>query len=224
MLWQVTLDLIKGFGQNIIIFFVTLIVALPFGMIVTFGEMSKISPIRLLCKTIVWIIRGTPLLLQLFLVYYVPGLVFGVPFTLTFWNIEPQMIAALIAFSINYAMYFAEIYRGALENIPKGQYEAGKVLGLSKRQVFFHVILFQVVKRITAPIGNEVITLVKDTAMARVIGIQDMSMQAMRYTTQGYIWPLYYSIVFYLAWTAIVTVAFAYFERRVKRAVGEEPV
>ncbi|MCL2814185.1 MAG: amino acid ABC transporter permease [Oscillospiraceae bacterium] len=214
MLWEVTQNLIKGLGQNAIIFFVTLVLALPLGMAVTFGEMSRIYPVRWSCRVLVWIIRGTPLMLQLFIVLYVPGLVFGAPF-------RSRMTAALIAFVINYAMYFAEIYRGALENIPKGQFEAGKVLGLSKRQVFFNIILFQIIKRITAPIGNEVITLVKDTSLARVIAVQEMLMQATRYTAYGLIWPLFYSLVFYLAATAVLTLVFGRLERRIAYASGE---
>lgn len=215
MLLEVTQNLFKGLGQNAIIFFVTLGLSLPLGMIVTFGVMSKIYPIKWFCKILVWVIRGTPLMLQLFIVLYVPGLLFGVP-------MRSRMTAALIAFVINYAMYFAEIYRGALENIPKGQFEAGKVLGLSKRQVFFHIILFQVLKRITAPIGNEVITLVKDTSLARVIAVQEMLMQAQRYASQqGLIWPLFYSLVFYLMATALITLLFGYLERRIAYATGE---
>jgi polar amino acid transport system permease protein len=214
MLWEVTQNLLKGLGQNAIIFFVTLVLALPLGMVVTFGEMSKIYPVRWACRGLVWIIRGTPLMLQLFIVLYVPGLLFGTPF-------RSRMTAALIAFVINYAMYFAEIYRGALENIPKGQYEAGKVLGLPKRQIFFNIILFQVIKRITAPIGNEVITLVKDTSLARVIAVQEMLMQATRYTAYGLIWPLFYSLVFYLAATAVLTLVFGRLERRIAYASGE---
>ena len=214
MLWEVTQNLFKGLGQNAIIFFVTLVLSLPFGMIITFGEMSKILPIRFFCRILVWIIRGTPLMLQLFIVLYGPGLIFGVPF-------RSRMTAALVAFIINYAMYFAEIYRGALENMPKGQFEAGKVLGLSKWKIFFYVILFQVIKNITAPIGNEVITLVKDTSLARVIAVQEMLMQATRYAAFGLIWPLFYSLVFYLAWTAVVTFIFERLERRIARATGE---
>jgi len=214
MLWEVTQSLVEGLGQNAIIFFVTLVLSLPLGMVVTFGEMSKILPVRWLCRVLVWIIRGTPLMLQLFIVLYVPGLVFGTPF-------RSRLTAALIAFVVNYAMYFAEIYRGALENIPKGQYEAGKVLGLSKRQVFFHIILFQVVKRITAPIGNEVITLIKDTSLARVIAVPEMLMAATRYASYGLIWPLFYSLVFYLAATALATLLFGHLERRIAYATGE---
>ena len=213
-MWEVTQNLLRGLSQNGIIFIVTLVLSLPLGMIVTFGAMSKVLPIRWLCKILIWIIRGTPLMLQLFIVLYVPGLVFGIPF-------RSRMTAALVAFVINYAMYFAEIYRGAIENIPKGQFEAGKVLGLSKWQIFFHVILFQVIKRITAPIGNEVITLIKDTSLARVIAVPEMLMQATRYTAYGLIWPLFYSLVFYLAATAIATLAFGHLERRLAYATGE---
>ena len=214
MLWQVTLNLLEGFGENVKIFFVTLVLALPLGMVVTFGLTSKIYPLRWFCKIIVWIVRGSPLMLQLFIVMYVPGLIFGIP-------MRSRMTAALIAFVINYSMYFAEIYRGALENIPKGQFEAGKVLGLSKWQVFFHVILFQVIKRITAPIGNEVITLVKDTSLARVIAVHEVIMRAQTYAAYGFIWPLFYTLVFFLAATALLTLLFGYLERRIAYATGE---
>jgi len=214
MFWDINLNLIDGFGENLKIFFVTLVLSLPLGMIVTFGLMSKFLPLRWLCKIIVWIIRGTPLLLQLFIVMYVPGLVFGIP-------MRSRMTAALIAFVINYSMYFAEIYRGALENIPKGQFEAGKVLGLSKWKVFFHVILFQVIKRITAPIGNEIITLVKDTSLSRVIAVSEVIMRAQTYAAYGHIWPLFYTGVFFLAMTALLTLLFGYLERRIAHAVGE---
>lgn len=214
---NVTLNLLIAFRENGIIFAVTMLLGLPLGMVVTFGLMSKFLPLKWFCKTLVWIVRGSPLMLQLFIVFYVPGLVFGMP-------MRNRMLVALIAFVINYSMFFAEIYRGALENMPKGQFEAGKVLGLSKRHVFFHIILFQVIKNITAPIGNEVINLVKDTSLARVIAVQEMLMQAQRYANLGIIWPLFYSLVFYLAATAIVTLAFEFFERRLKRATGEQPL
>ena len=214
MLFEVTLNLLTGLKQNAIIFFVTLVLALPLGMLVTFGAMSKFYPIKWLCKVLIWIVRGSPLLLQLYIVFYVPGLIFDIP-------MRSRITAALIAFVINYSMYFAEIYRGAIENIPQGQFEAGKVLGLSKKQVFFNIILFQVLKRITAPIGNEVITLVKDTSLARVIAVQEMLMQATRYTAFGLIWPLFYSLIFYLAATALLTLFFSSLERRVSRAFGE---
>jgi polar amino acid transport system permease protein len=211
---RITLDLIDGFRFNIIIFSVTLVLALPLGMIVTFGLMSKILPIRWFCKTIVWIIRGSPLMLQIFIVFFVPGLLFGTP-------MRDRLLAAVIAFVINYAMFFAEIYRGALENMPKGQFEAGKVLGLSKTKVFFHVILFQVIKNSSAAIGNEVINLLKDTSLARVVAVSEVLMRAQGQANLGIIWPLFYTLVFYLVATGAITLAFMYFERRLKRATGE---
>jgi polar amino acid transport system permease protein len=207
----VTANLLSGFGQNAIIFFVTLLTALPLGLLMTFGSMSRLRPLRWLIKFIIWIIRGTPLMLQLFVVFYVPGILFGTPF-------KNRMLAALIAFSINYAAYFSEIYRGAIEGIPRGQYEAGKVLGLTKIQTFFHVILFQVIRRITAPIGNEVITLIKDTSIARVIAIAEMIKQAENFTSQGIIWPLFYTGAFFLAATAIITFVFDRLELRLSFA------
>ncbi|MDR3270279.1 MAG: amino acid ABC transporter permease [Peptococcaceae bacterium] len=217
MLIDVTRSLFIGLGQNALIFVVTMILALPLGLCVTFGEMAKFAPLRYGMRTFVWMIRGTPLLLQLFVVLYAPGLLFDLPF-------RNRILAALIAFVINYACYFAEIYRGAIENIPKGQFEAGQVLGLSRRQVFTHIILLQVIKRITAPIGNEVITLVKDTSLARVIAVPEILMHATEYTSRGLIWPLFYCGVFFLAATAIVTLCFGRLERRLTRAFGEEPM
>ena len=150
-------SLVGGFWLNLQIFVMTLLMALPLGLVITFGSMTKFRPLRYLTRVFVWIIRGTPLMLQLFVVMYMPGLVFGIP-------MKSRMTAVLIAFVINYAAYFSEIYRGGIESIPKGQYEAGQVLGMTRSQVFFRVVLLQVVKRITPPMSNEVITLVKDTA------------------------------------------------------------
>jgi polar amino acid transport system permease protein len=211
---RITFDLLDGFRFNGIIFGVTLVLSLPLGMIITFGLMSKLTPVRWFCKTIVWIVRGSPLMLQIFIVFFVPGLVFGVPF-------RDRMLAAIIAFVINYAMFFAEIYRGALENMPKGQFEAGKVLGLSKVQVFFNIILFQVIKNSSAAIGNEVINLLKDTSLARVVAVSEVLMRAQGQANLGIIWPLFYTLVFYLAATGIITLVFMYLERRLKRATGE---
>jgi len=220
MFWSINLNLLEGFGENLKLFFVTLVFSLPLGMVVTFGLMSKFMPLRWFCKVVVWIIRGSPLMLQLFIVFYVPGFLAmaGVPF---FAPMRNRLFAAMIAFIINYSMYFAEIYRGALENIPKGQFEAGKVLGLSKMQVFINVILFQVIKRITAPIGNEIITLVKDTSLARVIAVSEIIMRAQTEASYGRIWPLFYTLVFFLAATALLTLLFGYLERRISYATGE---
>ncbi|MBO5196013.1 MAG: amino acid ABC transporter permease [Clostridia bacterium] len=204
---QITLDLLEGLGQNLQLFLLTLVFALPLGLIITFGSMSKFAPLKYLTKTIVWIIRGTPLMLQLFVVFYVPGLVFGIP-------MKNRMLAATIAFVINYACYFSEIYRGGIESIPNGQYEAGQVLGLTKTQTFFRVVLMQVVKRIIAPMGNEFLTLVKDTSLARVIAVSEIIMAAERFTARGLIWPLFYTAVYFLAFCGILTLLFGWIEKK----------
>ncbi|MEE1061182.1 MAG: amino acid ABC transporter permease [Ruminococcus sp.] len=204
----VSQKLLEGFGQNCIIFAVTLLAALPLGMVVAMGSMSKFLPLKWLTKTFVWIIRGTPLMLQLFVVFYIPPLLSNGSFAF------PRLNAAMIAFVINYAAYFSEIYRGGIESIPKGQYEAGQVLGMTKSQIFFKVVLFQVIKRITAPIGNEIITLVKDTSLASVIAIPEILMNAKDFSMQGLIWPLFYSAVFFLAFCGILTLLFSYIEKK----------
>ena len=204
---KITMDLLAGLGQNIELFLLTLVFALPLGLLITFGSMSKFKPIKYLTKTFVWIIRGTPLMLQLFVVFYIPGLVFGYP-------MKSRMFAAAIAFIINYACYFSEIYRGGIESIPNGQYEAGQVLGLTKSQTFFRVVLMQVVKRIIPPMGNELLTLVKDTTLARVIAIGEVIMAAERYTARGLIWPLFYTGVYFLALCGILTLLFGWIEKK----------
>ena len=200
---QITLDLLEGLGQNLQLFLLTLVFALPLGLIITFGSMSKFAPLKYLTKTFVWIIRGSPLMLQLFVVFYVPGLVFGIP-------MKSRMLAATIAFVINYACYFSEIYRGGIESIPNGQYEAGQVLGLTKTQTFFRVVLMQVVKRIIAPMGNEFLTLVKDTSLARVIAVSEIIMAAERFTARG----LIYTAVYFLAFCGILTLLFGWIEKK----------
>ena len=205
---NVTQQLFKGFGENCFIFAITLLLALPLGLIVSMGSMSKFKPLKWLTKAFVWVIRGTPLMLQLFVVFYIPPLVSNGGFNF------PRMHAALIAFVINYAAYFSEIYRGGIEAIPKGQYEAGQVLGMKKTQIFFKVVLMQVVKRITAPIGNEIITLVKDTSLASVIAIPEILMNAKDFSMEGLIWPLFYSAVFFLAFCGILTLLFSFIEKK----------
>lgn len=204
---QVSVDLLQSFLENVSLFCLTLLFALPLGLIITTGSMSKIAPIRWVTKTFVWVIRGTPLMLQLFVVFYVPGLAFGIP-------MQSRMTAALIAFVINYAAYFSEIYRGGIESIPIGQYEAGQVLGMTKSQIFFKVILMQVVKRILPPISNEVITLVKDTSLARVIAVAEIIMAAERYAGKGLLWPLFYTGVFFLVFNGLLTVLFSFIEKK----------
>lgn len=196
---DVTKSLSEGFGITLIIFAITLAVSLPLGLVITFGSMSKILPIKWITKIFVWIIRGTPLMLQIIIIFYGPGL-WG-------WNLKfSRMTAVIIAFVINYACYFSEIYRGGIESIPKGQYEAGQVLGMTKAQIFFKVVLFQVIKRVVPPMGNEVITLVKDTSLARVIAVTELVKSAENIiSVKGIIWPLFYVGAFYLLFTALVT-------------------
>lgn len=205
--FDITTTLLGGFWQNCIIFFVTLIFSLPLGLIISFGSMSKFKPLSAVVKVFVWIIRGTPLMLQLFVVFFVPGLVFGVP-------MKNRMLAALIAFIINYAAYFSEIYRGGIESTPCGQREAGQVLGMTKSQIFFKIELLQVVKRIIPPMGNEIITLIKDTSLANVIAVMDITMTAKTFTNQGLVWPLFYSGLFYLIFCGILTLLFSYIEKK----------
>ena len=203
----VTLDLLESFLQNGLVFILTLLGAIPLGLVITFGSMAKFKPLQYLVKTYVWIIRGTPLMLQLFVVMYVPGLVFDMP-------MQSRLTAVMIAFIINYSAYFSEIYRGGIEAIPKGQYEAGQVLGMTKSQIFFKVVLFQVIKRIVPPMGNEIITLVKDTSLARVIAYAEIIKAAERYTAMGYIWPLFYTGVFFLVFVGALTLLFGLIERK----------
>ncbi len=204
---QVSMSLAVGFLENCRLFFETLLFSIPLGLLICFGSMSKFKPLSYLVKTFVWIIRGTPLMLQLFIVFYVPGLIFGIP-------MRNRMLAALIAFVINYACYFSEIFRGGIESIPKGQREAGQVLGLTKAQIFFKIVLLQVVKRIVPPMSNEIITLVKDTSLARVIAVGEILMSAERFAGKGLIWPLFYTGVYFLLFNGVLTILFGYIEKK----------
>ena len=205
---DVTMQLLDGFKVTMLIFFVVLLGALPLGLVITFGSMSKIKPLRWLTRTFVWIIRGTPLMLQIILVFYGPGLIFGA-------KALPRMTAVLIAFIVNYAAYFSEIYRGGIERIPAGQYEAGQVLGMTKRQIFFKVVLFQVIKRILPSMGNEVITLVKDTSLARVISVVELVKAAQDIVgLKGIIWPIFYIGAFYLLVSGALTLLFNWIEKK----------
>ncbi|MCR5208325.1 MAG: amino acid ABC transporter permease [Eubacterium sp.] len=204
---SITVELLKGFWENVRLFGLTLVFALPLGLIVSFCSMSKFLPLKWLSKTFVWIIRGTPLMLQLFIVFYIPGIVFNAP-------MKTRFTAALVAFVINYAAYFSEIYRGGIESIPVGQHEAGMVLGMTKSQIFFKITLMQVIKKIVPPMSNEIITLVKDTSLARVIAVSEIIMMADRFTARGLIWPLFYTGVFFLLFNGILTVLFGKIEKR----------
>lgn len=234
----VTQELLGGFAQNCQLFFLTLVFSIPLGLVLTFGSMSKMAPfsflrrfaicsdkhkgkmlhtvltavagfkpISFVTRIFIWIIRGTPLLLQLLVVFYVPGLIFDYPMT-------NRMLAALVAFVINYSAYFSEIYRGGIEAISRGQYEAGQVLGLTKTQVFFKIILMQVIKRIVPPMGNEIITLVKDTSLARIIAVAEILKAAERFSARGVIWPLFYTGAFFLLFCGVLTVLFGYIEKK----------
>lgn len=208
MFWTVTLSLLQGMGTTIKLFGMTLLFALPLGLIISFGSMSGFKPLKWLTKTVVWVVRGTPLMLQLIVVYYGPGLWFD-------WTVLPRFTAALIAFVLNYACYFSEIYRGGIEAIPIGQKEAAQVLGMTKAQTFFKITLLQVIKRIVPPMGNEIITLVKDTSLARVIAVYEVIWNGQSFIkAEGIIWPLMYTAVFYLLFNGVLTLALGYTERR----------
>lgn len=205
--WTVTLSLAEGLGTTAKLFVLTLVFALPLGLIICFGSTSRFAPLRWLVKTVVWIIRGSPLMLQILIVYYGPGLLFGLP-------LLPRFTAALVTFAINYACYFSEIYRGGIQSIPRGQYEAGQVLGMTRSQIFFRVTLLQLIKRIVPPMGNELITLVKDTALVRVISVYEIIWMGESFIKKGMMWPLFYTAVFYLAVNGLLTLLLGWFEQK----------
>lgn len=212
MFWTVTLSLLGGMGQLLKLFFLTLLFSLPLGLLIAFALRSRCKPVSWLFNVIVWIIRGTPLMLQILVIYLGPGLMgFTSP-----WPSggSGRLVAAVVAFAINYACYFSEIYRGGIESVPRGQYEAGQVLGMTKSQIFFKVVLLQVVKRILAPMGNEFITLVKDTALARIIAIYEIVYVGESYIKKGLAWPLFYTAAFYLVFNGVLTVLFAKLEKK----------
>lgn len=207
MFVSVTFELLRGFWESIKIFGLTLFFAIPLGLVVCFGSMSRFNQLRWLTRGFVWIIRGTPLMLQLLIIFYGPGLLFDLPSMSRF-------TATIVAFSINYACYFSEIYRGGIESISRGQYEAGQVLGMTKQQIFFKVILLQVVKRILPPMGNEIITLVKDTSLARIISIYEIIYVGQSYIKKGIIWPLFYTGAFFLIFSGLLTVLLNKMEKK----------
>ena len=202
-------SLTQGFLVTLKFFFLTLAMALPIGLLFCFGSMSSFKPLKWLMRTLIWIIRGTPLLLQIIIVFYGPGLLFGIAVSSNYRN-----VAALIAFVVNYAAYFSEIYRAGLESIPVGQHEAVQVLGMTRAQGFFRVILMQVVRRIVPPMSNEIITLVKDTALVRVIAITEVIKAAETFTRQGLIWPLFFTAVFYLLFSGLLSILSKWAEKK----------
>ena len=206
-----------GFLQTLKLFFVTLVGAIPLGLVIAFGSMSRVKPVSIFSRVVVWIIRGSPLMIQLLIVFYFPGIVLGKPI----WGggEAGRFTAASAAFILNYACYFSEIYRGGIQSVPVGQEEAGLVLGMTKAQIFFHVKLSQVVKRIVPPMSNEIITLVKDTSLARIIALQEIiwAGQAFMKSSMGIsgaIWPLFFTGVYYLACNGLLTLLFGWVERK----------
>ncbi|MBE5904235.1 MULTISPECIES: amino acid ABC transporter permease [Pseudobutyrivibrio] len=213
MFANVTLSLLEGFLGTLKLFILTLLLSLPLGLLISFGSMNKNPIVRLPIRFIIWVVRGTPLMLQLLIIFYGPGIFFG----MNFWGSGDtgRFTAALVAFVINYACYFSEIFRGGIQSIPKGQYEAAAVLGLTKGQTFFKIVLLQVVKRIVPPISNEVITLVKDTSLARVIAFYEIIWEGERFIkSAGIIWPLFYTGAFYLVFSGVLTLLFGYIEKK----------
>ena len=213
MLQTVIPTLCGGFLKTLEIFAVTLLGALPLGLIIAFGSMSRFIPLKALIRTIVWIVRGTPLMLQLLIIYYGPGILFDN----NIWGggANGRLTAALAAFIINYACYFSEIYRGGIESMSKGQIEAGQVLGMTRSQIFFKIVLLQVIKRIVPPMSNEIITLVKDTSLARIIAVYELIWAGQTFIKgAAIIWPLFMTGIFYLAFSGILTLLFGYIEKK----------
>ena len=212
MLLSVSLTLLEGLAVTMELFALTLIFALPLGLVISFGSMCPFTPLRAVVKTFVWIIRGTPLMIQIMIVFYGPGLMFDLP-------LLPRFTAAVVTFVINYACYFSEIYRGGIQGVPKGQQEAGQVLGMTKSQIFRHITLLQMIKRIVPPISNEIITLVKDTSLARVIALQEVIWMGESFMKgnsgiAGLTWPLFFTAVYYLIFSGIVTVLLGKLEKK----------
>ncbi len=213
MFWTVTLALLQGMGELFKIFFLTLLFSLPLGLLIAFALRSRCKPVSWLFNVIVWIIRGTPLMLQLIIIFYGPGMWFDN----NIWGgfSDGRMAACVVAFVINYACYFSVIYKGGIEGVPVGQREAGQVLGMTKSQIFFKITLLQMVKRIVPPMSNEIITLVKDTSLARIIAIMELTKIGEAYMkSAGITWPLFYTGVFYLSFVGILTLLFNFIERK----------
>ena len=213
MFWSVTQSLLDGLMTTFQIFIFTLLFSLPLGLILAFGSMSKFRPLRYLVQVLVWVIRGTPLMLQLIIIFYGPGL--WLKHNIWSGNEAGRITATVVAISINYACYFSVIFRGGIESVPAGQREAGQVLGMTKSQIFFKITLLQMVKRVVPPMSNEVITLVKDTSLARIIAAYELTFAGYSFMkSNGLTWPLFYTGVFYLIFVGILTLLFNYIERK----------
>ena len=214
MLGEVLISLWNGFLQSLSLFGLTLLGGLPLGLVIAFGSMTRFKPLRALVRGIVWVVRGTPLMLQLIVIYYGPGLL-AKGNNLWGGGAGGRMTAAAVAFIVNYACYFSEIYRGGIQSIPVGQKEAGQVLGMTRRQIFFRITLLQVIKRIVPPMSNEIITLVKDTSLARVIAVYEIIWSGQSFIkSAGIVWPLFYTGVFYLVFSGLLTMFFSWLEKK----------
>ena len=207
----------EGFVQTLKLFLVTLLGGIPLGLVITFGSMSHFKPLSLLTRFVVWIVRGSPLMIQLLIIYYFPGLVLKTPI----WGggEAGRFLAASVAFIFNYACYFSEIYRGGIQGIPKGQDEAGFVLGMTKVQVFFRVKLLQVIKAIVPPMSNEIITLVKDTSLSRIIALQEIIWAGQAFMKgshgiAGAIWPLFFTAIYYLVFSGLLSLVLGKLEKK----------
>ena len=213
MFWTVTQTLLGGLAVTLEIFIWTLVFSLPLGLVLALASMSKVKPLKWLIDIFVWIIRGTPLMLQLIIIFYGPGLWLGT----NIWggSEASRVTATVVAFTINYACYFSVIFRGGIQGVPAGQREAGEVLGMTKSQIFFKITLLQMVKRVVPPMSNEIITLVKDTSLARIISAYELTFTGFSFAkSAGIIWPLFYTGVFYLIVVGILTLILNYIERR----------
>lgn len=212
MFQTVIMSLCEGFLKSLEIFALTLLGAIPLGLVIASGSMSRLKPMSYFVKVIVWIVRGTPLMLQLLIIYYGPGLILGD----NWWggSSSGRFAAAIVAFIFNYACYFSEIFRGGIEGVPRGQREAGQVLGMTNTQIFFKVTLLQVIKRIVPPMGNEVITLVKDTSLVRVIAVYEIIWNSERFLKKGLVWPLFFTGVYYLLFSGLLTLLLGWIEKK----------
>lgn len=219
--YEVVTELSNGFVTSVLLFLLTLLIALPLGLLISFCTMSKFKPLSFCSKLVVWVLRGTPLMLQIFAIFYLPGLlkIFVWPQMNTGWEwfdatFSSRFVAALVAFAINYAAYFSEIFRGGIQSISQGQYEACQVLGMSKSEAFFKVVLLQVIKRIIPPMSNEIITLIKDTSLANTIAVYELIFEAKEFMLDGFIWPLFVAGAFYLIFVGLLTVIFGKIEKK----------
>lgn len=221
MFLEITKELFDGFERTILLFIITLILAIPLGLLVALCSKSKFKPLAWLTDAIVWIFRGTPLLLQIIAITYIPLYVFGITNKQVMLGLGLSKMAYVsfvfvcIAFILNYAAYFSVIFKGGIQSIPKGQYEAGQVLGMKKSKIFFRIILPQVSKQILPPMSNEIITLVKDTSLAQVIGIAEIFFVANEIVSiKAIVWPIFYTGVFYLVFVGILTLLFNFIEKK----------